>query len=148
MGSLALIDMSGSELATDWRKATIPPTVGPGARGSAAASRTARVADYRTYVRNRWPFGRTGYEATSASLVGSSIDASRPFGRAYTARTKIPGRPWALSDRRRPVTDVALTARHLVGREDELAAIVGLLDAPEQCPGVAVLPGEAGIGKT
>jgi hypothetical protein len=46
------------------------------------------------------------------------------------------------------VRDVALTARHLVGREEELAAIVRLLDAPEQLPGVAVLPGEAGIGKT
>jgi hypothetical protein len=46
------------------------------------------------------------------------------------------------------VTDVALTARHLVGREEELAAIVRLLDAPEQLPSVAVLPGEAGIGKT
>jgi DNA-binding CsgD family transcriptional regulator len=46
------------------------------------------------------------------------------------------------------VRDVALTARHLVGREAELAAIVRLLDAPEQLPAAAVLPGEAGIGKT
>jgi len=61
---------------------------------------------------------------------------------------KTPGSPRAISDRRRPVTDVALTALHLVGREDELAAIVRLLDAREQLPSVAVLPGEAGIGKT
>ena len=38
--------------------------------------------------------------------------------------------------------------RHLVGREEELEAIVGLLDAAEQLPVVAVFPGEAGIGKT
>ena len=43
---------------------------------------------------------------------------------------------------------MSVTARKLVGREDELAAIVGLLDAIEQLPVVAVLPGEAGIGKT
>jgi DNA-binding CsgD family transcriptional regulator len=43
---------------------------------------------------------------------------------------------------------MALTARHLVGREEQLAAIGRLLDAPEQLPGVAVLLGEAGIGKT
>src|SRR5258708_23775622 len=61
---------------------------------------------------------------------------------------QIPGSPRALSDRHRLVRDVALTARHLVGREEELAAIVRLLDAAEQLPCVAVLPGEAGIGKT
>jgi predicted ATPase len=43
---------------------------------------------------------------------------------------------------------MALTVRHLVGREEELAAIDRLLDAPEQLPRVAVLLGEAGIGKT
>ena len=43
---------------------------------------------------------------------------------------------------------MTVTARHLVGRDEELEAIVGLLDAPEQLPGVAVLWGEAGIGKT
>ena len=39
-------------------------------------------------------------------------------------------------------------ARHLVGRDEELAAIVRLLDAPDQLSGVAVLSGDAGIGKT
>ena len=40
------------------------------------------------------------------------------------------------------------TAQHLVGREEELGAIVRLLDAHEELWGAAVLPGEAGIGKT
>jgi len=35
-----------------------------------------------------------------------------------------------------------------VGREDELGSIVGLLGAPDRLPAVAVLPGEAGMGKT
>jgi len=43
---------------------------------------------------------------------------------------------------------VSVTARHLVGREDELGAIVRLLDDAERLPGAAVLHGEAGIGKT
>jgi DNA-binding CsgD family transcriptional regulator len=43
---------------------------------------------------------------------------------------------------------MSVTARHLVGREEELGAIVGLLEAAERLPLVAVLPGEAGIGKT
>jgi len=43
---------------------------------------------------------------------------------------------------------VSVLARHLVGREYELGAIVGLLSAPDRLPGVAVLPGEAGMGKT
>jgi DNA-binding CsgD family transcriptional regulator len=43
---------------------------------------------------------------------------------------------------------VSVTARQLVGREEELGAIVQLLDALEQLPGAAVLSGEAGIGKT
>jgi DNA-binding CsgD family transcriptional regulator len=46
------------------------------------------------------------------------------------------------------VIDGPITARHLVGREEELGALVALLDAPEQLPGTAVLSGEAGIGKT
>jgi tetratricopeptide (TPR) repeat protein len=41
-----------------------------------------------------------------------------------------------------------LAARHLVSREEELGAIVRLLDAPELLPRAAVLRGEAGIGKT
>ena len=44
--------------------------------------------------------------------------------------------------------DVPVTTRQIVGREEELGAIVRLLEAPEQLSGVAVLPGEAGIGKT
>jgi DNA-binding CsgD family transcriptional regulator len=43
---------------------------------------------------------------------------------------------------------VSVTARQLVGREEEVGAIVRLLGAPEQLPGAVVLPGEAGIGKT
>jgi DNA-binding CsgD family transcriptional regulator len=43
---------------------------------------------------------------------------------------------------------VPVAARQLVGREEEIAAIVRLLDAPEQLPGALVLRGEAGIGKT
>ena len=39
-------------------------------------------------------------------------------------------------------------ARDLVGREEELGAIVGLVDAHEDLPGAVVLSGEAGIGKT
>jgi hypothetical protein len=41
-----------------------------------------------------------------------------------------------------------MAARHLVGREEELGAIIGLLDAGEQLTRVALLSGEAGIGKT
>jgi DNA-binding CsgD family transcriptional regulator len=44
--------------------------------------------------------------------------------------------------------DVAVAARQLVGRDEELGAIVRLLDAPEQLSGAAMLSGEAGIGKT
>ena len=44
--------------------------------------------------------------------------------------------------------DRAATARHVVGREQELGTIARLLSAPEQLPSVAVLAGEAGIGKT
>jgi DNA-binding CsgD family transcriptional regulator len=43
---------------------------------------------------------------------------------------------------------VTLAAQHLVGREEELGAIVRLLDAPELLPRAAVMRGEAGIGKT
>ena len=39
-------------------------------------------------------------------------------------------------------------AGYLVGREEELRALVDLLEAPETLPRVAVLSGEAGIGKT
>ena len=40
------------------------------------------------------------------------------------------------------------TTRPLIGREEQLAAIVALLDDPHRLPGTAVLWGEAGIGKT
>ncbi len=40
------------------------------------------------------------------------------------------------------------TAPHPVGREEELEAVVRLLDAPERLPRAVVLSGEAGIGKT
>jgi DNA-binding CsgD family transcriptional regulator len=43
---------------------------------------------------------------------------------------------------------VTVDAGHLVGREEELQALVDLLEAPETFPRVAVLFGEAGIGKT
>jgi ABC-type transport system involved in cytochrome bd biosynthesis fused ATPase/permease subunit len=38
--------------------------------------------------------------------------------------------------------------RHLAGREDELAVLVDLLDAPADALADAVVVGEAGIGKT
>ncbi len=41
-----------------------------------------------------------------------------------------------------------VAARHLFGREDELGAVVRLLDESERLPGAAVMSGEAGIGKT
>ena len=43
---------------------------------------------------------------------------------------------------------MSVTAPHLVGREEELGTIVELLDDPGRLPGVVVLAGEAGIGKT
>ena len=43
---------------------------------------------------------------------------------------------------------MSTAARQLVGRDEELGTIVGLLDAADQLPGAAALPGEAGIGKT
>ena len=46
------------------------------------------------------------------------------------------------------MSDVSVAARKLVGREEELEAIVGFLDGREQVAGAAVLSGEAGIGKT
>ena len=38
--------------------------------------------------------------------------------------------------------------RDVVGREEEIAALVGFLDSPTSLPGVFLLEGEAGIGKT
>jgi DNA-binding CsgD family transcriptional regulator len=46
------------------------------------------------------------------------------------------------------IGSVRPSTRQLVGREEELGELLGLLEAPERLPGVAVLPGEAGIGKT
>jgi DNA-binding CsgD family transcriptional regulator len=38
--------------------------------------------------------------------------------------------------------------RHLCGRDEQLASLVALLDAPDRLPAAAVITGEAGIGKT
>lgn len=43
---------------------------------------------------------------------------------------------------------MTVTARQLVSRDEELGAIVRLLDATEELSGAVVLPGEAGVGKT
>jgi DNA-binding CsgD family transcriptional regulator len=43
---------------------------------------------------------------------------------------------------------MAVNVRHLVGREDELAALLDLLSAPDGLFAAAVVVGEAGIGKT
>jgi DNA-binding CsgD family transcriptional regulator len=43
---------------------------------------------------------------------------------------------------------VAIGTRSLVGREEQLGSLLALLDDPEQLPAVAVVAGEAGIGKT
>jgi DNA-binding CsgD family transcriptional regulator/acid stress-induced BolA-like protein IbaG/YrbA len=43
---------------------------------------------------------------------------------------------------------MAVNVRHLVGREDELAALLDLLAAPDALFAAAVIVGEAGIGKT
>jgi len=43
---------------------------------------------------------------------------------------------------------VEVSVPKLVGREEELAGLLDLLDAPERLPSVAVVAGEAGIGKT
>jgi DNA-binding CsgD family transcriptional regulator len=43
---------------------------------------------------------------------------------------------------------MAVDVRHLVGREDELAALLDLLGAPDRLFAAAVVVGEAGIGKT
>jgi len=43
---------------------------------------------------------------------------------------------------------VAVATRHLCGRDEQLASLVALLDAPDRLPAAAVLIGEAGIGKT
>ena len=43
---------------------------------------------------------------------------------------------------------MAVSVRHPLGREEELAALLDRLDAPAESFGVAVIWGEAGIGKT
>jgi hypothetical protein len=43
---------------------------------------------------------------------------------------------------------VSVSTRQVVGREEELGAVVRLLKAAEQLPSAVVLTGEAGIGKT
>jgi predicted ATPase len=52
------------------------------------------------------------------------------------------------SNSRGLLSDPAFKALHRVGRDDELAAIVQLLERPEQLPCAVVFAGEAGIGKT
>ena len=43
---------------------------------------------------------------------------------------------------------MAVGSRELVGRDEELALLLALLDARDGLPAVAVVTGEAGIGKT
>ena len=43
---------------------------------------------------------------------------------------------------------MAVGFRELVGREEELASLLAPLDARDGLPAVAVVAGEAGIGKT
>jgi predicted ATPase len=43
---------------------------------------------------------------------------------------------------------VSTTARPLIGRDEELEAIVDVLDARDELPGTVVVYGQAGIGKT
>ena len=43
---------------------------------------------------------------------------------------------------------MAIGSRELVGRDEELALLLALLDARDGLPAVAVVTGEAGIGKT
>ena len=43
---------------------------------------------------------------------------------------------------------MAIGFRELVGRDEELASLLALLDAGDVLPAVAVVTGEAGIGKT
>lgn len=43
---------------------------------------------------------------------------------------------------------MAVGVQRLVGREEEFAALLGLLEAPDKLPAVAAVAGEAGIGKT
>jgi DNA-binding CsgD family transcriptional regulator len=47
-----------------------------------------------------------------------------------------------------PTNGVAVSMRHLVGRENELAALLHLLELADHLPTVGVVFGEAGIGKT
>jgi hypothetical protein len=46
------------------------------------------------------------------------------------------------------IDNVSPAAGQLVGRDEELGAIVRILDTREQLPGVIALSGEAGVGKT
>ena len=43
---------------------------------------------------------------------------------------------------------LVIDSRHLIGREEEVASLLALLDAGDGLPAVAVVAGEAGIGKT
>ena len=43
---------------------------------------------------------------------------------------------------------MAVGVQHLVGREEELAALFALLDTPDELPAFSAVVGAAGIGKT
>ena len=43
---------------------------------------------------------------------------------------------------------VNISVPNLVGRDDEVSALLELLDAPDQLPSIVVITGEPGIGKT
>ena len=43
---------------------------------------------------------------------------------------------------------MAIGTQSLVGREEQLASLLALFDDPERLPALAVVAGEAGIGKT
>ena len=60
----------------------------------------------------------------------------------------LPPRPRGFSARSLQNGRVASTSRQLVGREEELGAVLGVLARPEDLPVVLVLSGDAGIGKT
>jgi DNA-binding CsgD family transcriptional regulator len=59
-----------------------------------------------------------------------------------TAKTGAAGRTIVVE------SGVVVSVPHLPGREDELAALLDLLEAPDELPAAAVVVGEAGIGKT
>ena len=67
---------------------------------------------------------------SSAPPASNAMDAT-PEGRRITAGGSL-----------------AVASRELVGREEELASLLDLLNARDELPAVAVVTGDAGIGKT